>query len=430
MLIPHNIDAERAVIGSILLDNESLYDIIDLLDFQDFYIPDHQEVYKFMVENPDKIDIVSINEKIKKPDLLANIVQNTISAGDISNHAKIVKDKSIRRQLLQASEKTKEIITDNDKDTTSVLSDVQNSFLEIGLYKESDDSVESVFHEVDLLQKTYQENLEKGKDLLGYSCGFKKIDEAIDGIRPHHVWVVGAWSSTGKTQFALNILNSVLMQKIPSAIISLEMSKVDMIARLLGIKTKTDSRKLIKGLLPSEKFQEVQSAQEFLKNSPLLLHTDYFELSKIKHIIRKDSIVNKTKFFIIDYLQNIRGDGREYDTITKAATELQALARELEITILLVSQISNEAQKGQSAGAGFKGSGAIEAIADIAIRLKRDKEKESIVDGKVVSPVCVDVLLAKNRHGVTGATQYGLYLESGVFVENYKIADDDYVLDI
>ena len=128
--------------------------------------------------------------------------------------------------------------------------------------------------------------------------------------------------------------------------------------------------------------------------------------------IRKDVFKRKIKMVVIDYIQNIIGNSKEYDLITKVVTELQSLARELGITIIMVSQISNEAEKGQSAGAGFKGSGAIEAVSDLAIRLKRYKDKENLND----SCVPVDIIIAKNRHGFTGLiSDYVMYLKINHF---------------
>ena len=133
-------------------------------------------------------------------------------------------------------------------------------------------------------------------------------------------------------------------------------------------------------------------------------------------LIRKDVYNRKVKFVVIDYVQNIISEKglREYELMTSAATDLQALARELGITIYIVSQISNDSEKGNGAGAGFKGTGALEAVADLAIRLKRDKSKEDPNDEYVP----VDIIVTKNRHGFTGKiSDYSMWLKSGKFEE-------------
>ena len=430
MQTPYDEKIEKSLLGVLIVDPAKIYDILDYIEPQDFFIETHQEIYQAMLDNPDKIDVVTLNKKIKEPQLLASLSQDFVTSSNIKEYADAIKDLSIRRQLLKTNSKNERIIGDDNKDIESVLALVQNSVLEIGLYKKQDDTATSAVEEVEDLQSVYEEKREHGQDLLGYSCGFPTIDEAIDGLRPHHVWIVGAFTSYGKTQVTLNIVNAVLNQGVPTAIISLEMSRVDMIARLIAIRTNINSRKILKGLVTPDEFEQIKSAKEFLKKSPLLLHTNYFDIEKIKYIIRKDHITNHTKVFVLDYLQNIRGDGKEYDMITKAVIELQSLAREYNITLILVSQISNEAQKGQGAGAGFKGSGHIEAVADLAIRLKRDKKTEVVKDGKTVSPVKITVDIAKNRHGITGSSEFSLFLESGLFKEGYESIPEEYQLDI
>ena len=430
MQIPFNQEMEQHLLGSILIDKSAIYKIIDYIEVSDFYIEDHQKIYKAMLEDPEAIDLITLKNKTKKGKILAGLTNGVVTATNILEYAKIIKDNSIRRQLIKSNINNTKIIGDEEKEIETVLAEVQNSVLDVGLYKKHDDTSKTALLEVEQVQSLYEEKREMGQDLLGISCGFEKIDNAIDGLRPHHVWVVGAFTSYGKTMFALNIINSVISQGIPSAMISLEMSKVDMIARLIAIRTKLNSNTILKGLVDTEKLKQINDAKDFLRVAPLLLHTDYFQLEKIRYIIRKDYITNGTKVFVIDYLQNIRGEGKEYDMITKSVIELQALARELKITLILISQISNEAQSGRGAGAGFKGSGHIEAVADLAIRLRRDKDTEVIVDGKTMSPIEVKVQIAKNRHGITGSFDYSLYLESGTFREGFEPIPEELILDI
>lgn len=430
-LLPFNHEAERAVIGSILIDSDSICKIIDILKPDDFDKPAYQTLYKKILDifqQGKKIDLLILTEELTKNGLLetvdgySGIVECMNSIGTSSNikyHAEIVKDKSIRRKLILAQDKNQRIILDESKNIDSVIAETQSNIIKINNYNQIDDGVSSIIDDLEKVQNDYQVKYEKGQKYLGYSCGIERIDQSIDGIRPGHIWVVGAWTSTGKTQFALNIVHSVLEQSVPVSIISLEMSRVDTLARLIGIRNKISSMAVLKGKNDLEVQDKIAEAKQFFKQSPLQVHTTYFDIEKIKMLIRTDVYTKQVKFVVIDYVQNIISErgSKEYDLMTQSATDLQALARELGITIYLVSQISNESEKGNSAGAGFKGTGALEAVADLAIKLERDRKKEGPLDQYV--PLKIKVV--KNRHGFTGTIDnYFLWLKSGKIEADLK----------
>jgi replicative DNA helicase len=342
-----------------------------------------------------------------------------VTATNIKQHAVIVKDKSLRRKLIIAQDKNQQIILDESKDIDTVLSEAQSNIIKINNFSQIDDGVSSIINDLERVQDEYVDKYKKGQKYLGVSCGIEKIDQSIDGLRPGHIWVVGAWTSTGKSQFVLNIVNSVLEQKVPVSIISLEMSRVDTLARLIGIKKKISSMAVLKGKNDLQIQYEIEEAKDFFKNAPLQIHTTYFDLEKIKMLIRTDVYTKKVKFVVVDYVQNIISEkgSRGYDLMTQAATDLQSLARELGVTIYLVSQISNESEKGNSAGAGFKGTGALEAVADLAIKLERDRKKEGPMDQYVP----LKIKIVKNRHGFTGIIDnYFLWLKSGKIEADLK----------
>jgi len=427
--LPMSIEAEMSTLGSILLDELAIYKISTILTKDDFYSLKHQIVYEAVMDlfkSGIKIDLLTISEYLdnkKQIDqiggrtYLASLYNATVTASNAFKYAQIVKDKAVRRNLLRAQELNLQTIYDESRDIDSVLAETHNRLIRVNNIKNQDDSAQSIIKELDSVQEQYAEKYAKGDKFLGFSCGLEKIDNIIDGMRPGHIWVVGAWTSTGKTQFALNIVNAVLEQKIPVSIVSLEMSRVDLAARMIGIRQNMSSMKVLRGKLDEETWKNIEKDKQFLYDSPLEIHTTYFDLEKIKMIIRKDVFLRGVKLVVLDYVQNIiseRGK-KEYDLLTQAAIDLQALAREIGVTIYLVSQISNESEKGGGAGAGFKGTGALEAVADLAIRLKRDKNKENPDD----SAVKMQILITKNRHGFTGNIEdYFMYLKSGLFHQN------------
>jgi replicative DNA helicase len=415
-LPPQSINEERAVLGSIISNNELIYRVIDFLSPEDFYEIQNEKIYKEIIKlfnSGKRIDILTLKD-CSDYSYLTSLIQGDFISVNIKQYAETVKDKSIRRQLINAQNKNEEFIYNEKEDIESVLAKTQNSIVEINLIKNKDDSIQNALNEMDKLKKEYADKYAQGKEYLGIPCGIKKIDDYIDGMRPGHIWVVGAFTSTGKTQFMLNVAQSVMEQSESISIISLEMSKVDLTARLIGIRTNQSSMKILKGLYDKELESKVFEARTFLGLVDCDIHTTYFDIEKIKMIIRKDVYTRRIKAVFIDYVQNIVSEKgkREYEVLTQSATELQALARELGITIYIVSQISNEAEKGEGAGAGFKGTGSLEAVADIAIRLKRNK-KEELPDDEWVN---MDIVITKNRHGYTGIiSDYVMWLKSGKF---------------
>lgn len=421
-LPPQAIEEEKAVLGGIIINNELIYRIVEYLNPDDFYDNQNKYIYEKVLKlfnTGKKIDILSLKDDKISPSHLIGLTQGDFVFSNIRQYADIVKDRSIRRQLIQAQRQNEEVIYNQEENIESVLAKTQNSIVGINLIKSQNESIQNAILEMEKVKQEYADKYASGKNILGIACGIDKIDNYIDGLRSGHIWVVGAFTSTGKTQFALNIAQSILEQGEPVSIVSLEMSKVDLVARLIGIRTNNSSMKILKGIYDDELNEKVIEAKTFLNFANCEIHTTYFDLEKIKMIIRKDVYTRKVKVVIVDYIQNIISEKgkREYEIMTQSATDLQALARELGITIYIVSQISNEAEKGEGAGAGFKGTGALEAVADIAIRLKRTKKDEKIDDQYVP----VDIVITKNRHGYTGVIKdYVMWLKSGKFEVNPK----------
>jgi len=430
-------DVEKNVIGIILGGKSKFIEVMDLLEADDFYNTKNQNIYKIagkLFASGKEIDMLSVKElaDAEKIDVGGYVYLSECSGGIItySNFVRLaeqIKQYSIRRQIVKANYENIELAFSEDTEIENVIAGSQKSVMDINLVKTQDDSAMAIMPEIEAIQIEYQEKYKEGKKYLGFESGFSKIDQIIDGIRPSHVWVVGAFTSVGKTQFSLNVVNRAIEQDIPTAVISLEMSRTDTISRLVGIRANTSSMNVLKGKLDERELYEIENAKGFVASKPLYVHTTYFDIEKIKMIIRRDFYQFGVKFFVLDYVQNIVNEKnkREYETLTQSAVEIQALARELQVSIYLVSQISNEAEKGGGAGAGFKGTGALEAVADLAIRLKRDKQNEN----SNMEYVPVKIIIAKNRHGFTGAIEdYSMWLKSGKFeIINAKKVGDGYV---
>lgn len=251
-------------------------------------------------------------------------------------------------------------------------------------------------------QELFEENRINGKELIGYSTGYKKLDELADGLRPEHLWIVGGYTSAGKTFWSLNIVANLLKQGVPVAFYSLEMSKIDVFGRIIGILSGVNSRKILKGFLTTEEKQKVDEAKLLVQKSGLRVHSEKNNLQEIIMSMNMEMITKKSEVFVLDYAQLITTtDSSEYDTMRRLATELQSFCRKKKVPVILLSQVSNEnAKSPESNIIGFKGSGALGASADVAIELIPNDDKDTrarkIVSGE---PISVKLCVKKNRHG-------------------------------
>ncbi len=420
--LPHSIPAEEALIYGLINLPDAIHMVSEIVNPDDFYEPKLQRVAFAiweMTRSGRPISYVSLSDELRKDPSNAGIILAAIGTNAVAmphhmvSWAKIIRDKADRRKLFAVYDQATREILDESTDIMAVMAQTQQ--LDLLRDNQASDG-KSIISELIGVQELYAEKYKQNIKYLGQPTGFEKIDDAIDGLRPGHIWVIGAWTSTGKTQFTLNIVHRLLNDEVPVSIISLEMSRVDTVARIIGIRHNLSAGLIIKGrTLSLAERQNVLEGQMLIERSKLFVQTTYFDVEKIKLAIRRDVAKHGVKVVVVDYVQNITTEEKltEYQLLTKVAVDLQALSRELQIAIMLVSQISNESQKGNGAGAGFKGTGALEAVADLAIRLERDKKKEGPDDEYV--PVAIKIV--KNRHGFTGVIDnYCMYLKSGKFV--------------
>ncbi len=392
------------------------------LQKNDFYLKKHQLIFEVIRElNGKEIDTTLLMSKFKKAGIespattIAKFGISYTTQKTLEDYFKKIKEDSIKRKIDRASKIVSSLVYDEEiEDVNELLAKSQKEVMKINTLEKENASGKEIVEQLEKAQAEFTEKYQSGEHYIGVPTGIDKLDNVIDGMRKGHIWVIGAWASTGKSSFLLNIIGNV-MEKTPISLVSLEMSKVDIGAKLIGIRSMLTQQGVIKSLPNSNTLDKINEGKEFIRNGRLKIYTECFKLDEIKMIIRKDVYVNKTRVVAIDYAQNILGSGqKEYQLMTDIAQELQALARELQITIIILSQISNESAKGGGAGAGFKGSGAFEAVADLAIKLKRNRKDE--IPG--AETVYFEIDVAKNRHGFTGVIDdYHLHLKSGRLIK-------------
>lgn len=321
---------------------------------------------------------------------------------------------SVKNYLYEASEKV------NEKTLEEDVSKIQQNLVAItNETKEEESNISSVVEDFHKYQAQYLEKQKNGGKLLGEPTGFEKLDDVIDGLRPGHLWVLGGYTNLGKTYASLNILTNLLKEGKRTVFYSLEMSKVDILCRVLGIMTDHNGSSIAKGFCNQEK---VDAAIKRVEETNMSIYSDKSELSQILMSMYEEVLKDKPALFVIDFLQliTVKGSKSDYETTTQAALELQKAAQLYGVPIIVLSQVSNESAKaGDQQVMGFKGSGAIAAAADLAIELVSGEEsvielRQKMNDGL---PVLIKWHIKKNRHGRVGSMMMQFTGKYGQFEE-------------
>ncbi len=431
-LPPHNIDAERGVLGGVLMDNELMYyyDGIELIP-EDFYQREHFYIYqglKKLRASRKTIDVVTLADQLTKDavldtiggtDYLYELSSFLLSTSSCPEYVKIVKEKSVLRNILKTSQK---IIGDvyEQKDTLQVLQDIEKRVFDL-----TQSNVSEKVHSIwEILNKRVEEymdimdNPEKANLKKVYS-GYHGLDEMLGGFKPAELIILAARPSMGKTAFALNILkNMAVDQKKSVALFSLEMSSEQIADRILSMVSGIPMWKISKWQLDTEDFAVMGESMEMLSDTNIFIDDKWSTtIPELKSKIRRLKIEkNNLDLVIIDYLQLMSGSnswymGNRVQEISEISRGLKELARELEIPIMALSQLSREVEKRVDKKpqlSDLRESGAIEQDADGVIMLHREDYYDPDTDKKWLTDICV----RKNRNGPVWDSE--LYFEKEI----------------
>lgn len=299
------------------------------------------------------------------------------------------------------------------------MSQVQIEMLD-GVQIEDKESshIDAVIKDYKEKREYYIEKFKAGDGIIGIPCGFSRLDEVVDGLRPEHLWVIGGYSSMGKTQASLNIVANLVRQKRRAVYFSLEMSKVDILSRVVGILSNQNGLRILKGYEKDE--GKVTDLFKQVQDSHFAMHSTKYTLADIEFAMIEENVKEKVDLFVVDFLQLmiVKGARSEYETVTQAITGLQQMAKRLKTTIMVLSQLSNEgAKNADEVVMSFKGSGGIAAAADFAIELQIGEENKALWKQKMQSGehVFMKWNIRKNRHGRTGYVDMEFDGSSGIF---------------
>ncbi len=422
--MPCSLIAEQSLLGSILIDPEAFNDIADIVSSNDFYITEHTQIYLAMHElflTNSEIDIVTlidtlvrkgIYDKSGGEDYIRTLSQVVPNALNVKDYARIVKEKSILRGLINVCGDISNVAYSEHESTTNIIDYAENKIFEIAQGRDS----KNFRHIREVLGSVY-ENLQalstNAESVQGTNTGFSGLDSVLAGMGKSDLVIVGARPGMGKTSFVLNIGTNVATQtRKKVCIFSLEMSSEQLVSRILSSEAMIDSYAMRSGNLKPEEWDKLADAASRLAGSDILIDdTPGITVTEMKAKLRR---VDNLGLVIVDYLQLMQSDRRSDNRVQEMgdiSRAMKLMAKELMVPVICCAQLnrSTEQRTGNKRPmpSDLRDSGAIEQDADVIIFLYRDeyyKTDESPVDTE--GNIC-EVIIAKNRHGSTGTVKMG-----------------------
>ncbi|MGM0866780.1 MAG: replicative DNA helicase [Bacillota bacterium] len=437
---PQNIEAEQAVLGAIFLEPSALTTTSEILIPEDFYRHSHQKIYNVMLNLGDggkAVDLITVTEELAAAKeledvggvaYLSELAASVPTATNIEYYAKIVEEKSLLRRLIRTAT---DIASDGyarEDEVDSLLSEAEKNIMEVAQRKNA-----GAFHNIkDVLVRTY-DNIEtltnrKG-DVTGISTGFADLDHMTAGFQRNDLIIVGARPSMGKTAFALNIAQNVAVKaKENVAIFSLEMGAEQLVMRMLCAEGNINAQNLRTGDLTDEDWRKLTMAMGSLSNAGIYIDdTPGIKVGEIRSKCRRLAQEHGLGMILIDYLQLIQGSGRSGENrqqeVSEISRSLKGLARELEVPVIALSQLSRGVEQRQDKRpmmSDIRESGSIEQDADIVAFLYREDYYDKEAENKNI----IEIIIAKQRNGPVGNVSLAFVKEYNKFVNLERRFDD------
>jgi replicative DNA helicase len=397
-----NQDAERNLLGAILIDKKTLPKIAGKIKIGDFYRDTHNVIFEAMLDLPE-VDIITLSDKLEQDknlekiggtSYLTNLINLLPSSSQAEHYADIVSNYAMKRWLNTLLESKKEEL--DNKPVKEFITELSLSLInKTQGIDEEDPSIKTAIKEYEIYQEKNREAFLSGKRYLGLESGFKFLDEAISGIQASHVWLFNAYTGTGKSFLALNIANSVLLQGKKVVFFSLEMGKNAMVGRLMGLGSGINSMRSATGAYIESELE----AKATLYESQLSVYRNKRELKDILFTMMKEHAQKPVDLFVVDYIQHIKVKGAKgrYETYTDASNDLQDMAVRLNVPIVELSQIDNfSARSKDTKFISSKGSGDISGDAQLIVLLQDDEERQQSYKDKIRA---INFIIQKNTYG-------------------------------
>lgn len=416
---PHNIEAEQSVLGAMILDKEAITEVTDLIKDDDFYKEAHKEIFRGILDLYDRnepVDIVTLSETLRKMDILENIggigyLSDLSDAGILSSnaryYAKIIEEKAILRRLIKASS---DILEQgySAENADNIIDMAEKSIFDISQKKNR----EGLEHIKGVIFETYDriEHLcETGAGITGLRTGFDDLDSKTSGLQRSDLILIAARPSMGKTAFSINVCqNAAVLAKASVAIFSLEMSKEQLVQRMMASEAFVPIGNLRNGEMTEKDWMNLSRAMAPLSQAKVYIDdTPAITVMEMRAKCRRLKMEHGLDLIMIDYLQLMSGDGKSQSReqeISTISRSLKALAREMDCPVIALSQLSRAPElraDHRPILSDLRESGAIEQDADLVMFLYRDEYYFPESEKKGIG----EVIIAKQRNGETGSLE-------------------------
>jgi len=456
-LPPQSLEAEMALLGSIMLRPDAIYEILDIVTPASFYFDKHVTIFETMLELFSKhqpIDILSLSSRLKEKDLLERIGGTTFltelssmvpSSANVKHYAEIVMKKHMMRQLIEASEHLSQLGFNEAGELEEILDqaekkvfDITERFAGSARFKDLTPLLHEAFERFEKLSSAEHE-------LRGVRTGYKSLDDILGGFQNSDLIVLAARPSVGKTALALDIARRTATEHgTPVGIFSLEMSADQLVDRVVAAQSRTDASIIRKGVRTQtgtwreDVFKNIRDALDELSRTPIYIDDQPGNtIMKMRSAARKLKIEKGLKLLVVDYLQlmspsSARSNDSMVQQVTEISRSLKHLARELNIPVIALSQLSRavESRGGKPKLSDLRDSGSIEQDADLVMFIHSEPDDIRDESGKVKDVQRKELIIAKHRNGPLGTVNLDYHTRFNTFVEidysNYGKAEEDF----
>ena len=417
-IMPHSIEAEQSVIGSMIMNRDAIMTASEILHGDDFYSHQYGVIFDAMVEMynaGEVVDLITLQNKLKEKDLppevsslefVKDLLGMVPSSINVDHYAKIVSDKSMLRRLIKVNEEIANKCYSGKEKMEVLMEDTEKQIVRLIQSRSSGDFVPIRVVALNAMNMIEKASKTSGT-VTGIPTGFIDLDYKLAGMHPADLILIAARPSMGKTAFVLNIAQHVAFkEKKTVAIFSLEMSKESLVNRLLSLESRVDAQKIRTGNLQDEDWERLVESAGVIGSSNLIIDdTPSISVSELRSKCRKYKMEHDLSMIIIDYLQLMSGSGRGSESrqqeISEISRSLKAVAREFEVPVLALSQLSRAVEQRPDHRpmlSDLRESGAIEQDADVVMFIYRDE----YYNPNTEKPRTAEIIVAKQRNGPIG----------------------------
>jgi replicative DNA helicase len=420
--LPQNLDAERSILGAILLDNHALNAAIENLKPEDFFLEQHRRVFNQMIalgESQQAIDLVTLTESLHRvgelessggAPYLASLADGMPRVSNVEHYARIVREKALLRNLIHATHNIQQRALEGEDGADAILDNAESSIFAL-----AEDRVKAGLIPVKDIVRDNFERLERifreGKSITGVSTGYTELDKLLSGLQPSELLILAARPSQGKTALALNFAENISIRAgSPVAFFSLEMSKESLLQRLVASVAQIDAHKFRSGHLSREDWRRMTEALGTISSAPLWIDdagsTSVLEIgAKARRLKREKGLA----LVVVDYLQLITGRGRfsnRQEEVSSISRGLKGLAKELQIPVLVLSQLTRAPEREERGPqlSDLRESGAIEQDADVVMFIYRPHWSK--MEASPEERDQAEIQVAKQRNGPTDKVRF------------------------